>query len=80
MKRFSEILCNIYSTKINNPMKTIVIRPGNLYGPYDKFDKEKSKVIPSLIRKIVEKQNPLEVWGDGKDLKDFLYIEDFVMQ
>ena len=42
-----------------------------LYGPYDKFDKEKSKVIPSLIRKIVEKQNPLEVWGDGKDLKDF---------
>ena len=77
MKRFSEILCNIYSTKINNPMKTIVIRPGNLYGPYDKFDKEKSKVIPSLIRKIVEKQNPLEVWGDGKDLKDFLYIEDF---
>ena len=66
-----------YLFQINNPMKTIVIRPGNLYGPYDKFDKEKSKVIPSLIRKIVEKQNPLEVWGDGKDLKDFLYIEDF---
>ena len=76
MKRFSEILCNIYSTKINNPMKTIVIRPGNLYGPYDKFDKEKSKVIPSLIRKIVEKQNPLEV-GVMEGFKRFLYIEDF---
>ena len=58
-------------------MKTIVIRPGNLYGPHDKFDLEKAKVIPSLIVKIVNKQNPINVWGDGKDLKDFLYIEDF---
>lgn len=77
MKRFSELVCDIYSNKINKKMKTIIVRPGNLYGPYDKFDKEKSKVIPSIIRKIVEKQNPLEVWGDGKDLKDFLYIKDF---
>jgi len=77
MKRFSEVVCDIYSNRIDNPMKTIIVRPGNLYGPHDKFDKKKSKVIPSLIRKVVEKQNPLEVWGDGKDLKDFLYIEDF---
>ncbi len=77
MKRFSEVVCDIYSNRIHNPMKTIIVRPGNLYGPHDKFDKKKSKVIPSIIRKVVEKQNPLEVWGDGKDLKDFLYIEDF---
>ena len=56
MKLFSEKMCEMYSTKIKNPMKTIVIRPANLYGPYDKFDKDKAKVIPSLIRKIVEKQ------------------------
>ena len=77
MKKFSEEVCEIYSKKIKNPMKTIVIRPGNLYGPHDKFDLEKAKVIPSLIVKIVNKQNPINVWGDGKDLKDFLYIEDF---
>lgn len=78
MKRFSEIVMQIYSEKIkDNKMKTIIVRPGNLYGPYDKFDPEKSKVIPSLIRKVVERQNPLIVWGDGSDLKDFLYIDDF---
>lgn len=77
MKRFSEIVCEIYSKKIKDKMKTIVIRPGNLYGPHDKFDPKKSKVIPSLITKIVAKKNPINVWGDGKDLKDFLYIEDF---
>lgn len=77
MKRFSEIVCEIYSKKIKNPMKTIIVRPGNLYGPYDKFDPAKAKVIPSLIAKVVNRQNPINVWGNGKDLKDFLYIDDF---
>jgi GDP-L-fucose synthase len=77
MKRFSEIVCEIYSKKIKNPMKTIIVRPGNLYGPHDKFDPAKSKVIPSLIAKIVNRQSPINVWGNGKDLKDFLYIDDF---
>ncbi len=78
MKKFTEEVCEIYSKKIKKKMTTIVVRPGNLYGPYDKFDIEKSKVIASLIRKVVEKQNPINVWGDGKDFKDFLYIDDFV--
>ena len=59
-------------------MKTVVVRPGNLYGPYDKFDWEKSKVIPALIRRAVERQDPFVVWGDGMDLKDFLYIDDYI--
>ena len=60
-------------------MQTIIVRPGNLYGPYDKFDWEKSKFIPATIRKVIENKNGIiKVWGDGKDLKDFLYIDDFV--
>ena len=78
MKRFTEIVCDMYSNRVKEKMKTIVIRPGNLYGPYDKFDWEKSKVIPAIIRRAVEKHNPFEVWGDGTDLKDFLYIDDFI--
>ena len=78
MKRFSEIMCDMYSNHIRNPMKTIVVRPGNAFGPYDKFNPEKSKVIPALIRRAVERENPLKVWGDGNDLKDFIYIDDLV--
>ena len=78
MKRFTEIVCEMYSGKIKSPMKTIVVRPGNLYGPYDKFDRKKSKVIPALIRRSIERQNPFIVWGDGEDNKDFLYIDDFI--
>ena len=78
MKRFTEIVCDMYSTKIQKPMKTVVVRPGNLYGPRDKFDWEKSKVIPALIRRAVERHSPFSVWGDGMDLKDFLYIDDYI--
>jgi GDP-L-fucose synthase len=78
MKRFTEIVCDMYSNRIKEPMTTIVVRPGNLYGPYDKFDWEKSKVIPAIMRRAIERHNPFEVWGDGMDLKDFLYIDDLV--
>lgn len=77
MKRFSEIMCEMYSNKIKNPMETLVVRPGNLYGPFDKYTWTESKVIAALVRRAIEKQDPFEVWGDGLDLKDFLYIDDF---
>ena len=77
MKTFSEIMCKMYSEKIKKKLQTIVIRPGNLYGPHDKFDPEKAKVIPSLIRKFLNNKKEINVWGDGKDVKDFMYIEDF---
>jgi GDP-L-fucose synthase len=78
MKRFSEVMCEMYASHIRKPMTTIVLRPGNIFGPHDKFDPQKSKVIAALIRRIAERQNPLEVWGDGHDLKDFIYVDDVV--
>jgi GDP-L-fucose synthase len=78
MKKFSEMMCLMYSKKIKNPMQTLIIRPGNLYGPYDKYSWNESKVVAATIRKVYEKHNPIEVWGDGKDIKDFLYIDDFI--
>lgn len=78
MKLFSEKMCEMYSTKIKSSMTTIVVRPGNVYGPFDDFEWESSHVIPALIRKVVERHIPLEVWGDGKDIKDFIYVEDLV--
>ena len=78
MKRFSEILCEMYSTKIKNPMTTIIIRPGNLWGPFDDFEWETSHSTAALIRRVIERHNPLVVWGDGNDLKDIMYISDFI--
>ena len=73
MKIFSEKVCEMYKDKI----QILIVRPSNLYGPFDKFDKKKSKVIPSLIDKFKLK-NKIKVWGEGKDIKDFMFIEDFI--
>lgn len=78
MKRFSELACEMYATKIAKPMKTVVVRPANIYGEHDDFEWATSHVIPALIRKVVERQDPLQVWGDGNDLKEFIYVKDFI--
>ena len=78
MKRYSELLGKTYSENIKDGFKTVIIRPSNIYGPYDNFDPEESHVIPSLIRRVVNKEKPFEIWGDGKDQRDFIYIDDFI--
>lgn len=78
MKRYAEILCRTYATKIRNPMSCVVVRPSNVYGPGDKFDFNVSHVTAALIRRVVERQNPFEVWGTGEDIRDLIYIDDFM--
>lgn len=78
MKRYTEKLCQLFSEKLERKMPCIVLRPTNIYGPNDKIDPQRSHVLTALIRKIVEKQNPIEVWGDGKDIRDVLYVDDMV--
>jgi GDP-L-fucose synthase len=78
LKRFCEAACEMYATKIKRPMTTVVVRPANIYGPYDDFEWETSHVLPALIRRVVERHDPIQVWGDGRDIKDLIYVEDFV--
>lgn len=74
-RRFVENVCRMYAEKLQK-MDITVLRIDNLYGPYDNFERNRSHVIPSLIRKTVEKMNPFEVWGDGQDYKDFTFVGD----
>ncbi|MFA5276317.1 MAG: NAD-dependent epimerase/dehydratase family protein [Candidatus Omnitrophota bacterium] len=78
MKRYTEILCRLYSDKLKNPMATVVIRPSNIYGPYDDFDFATSHMMAATIRKVVERHNPIEVWGTGNDVRDLIYVDDFI--
>ena len=56
-----------------------IVRPANVFGPYDNFDEKTAMVIPSLISKFFNsKNNQVEVWGDGSNLRDFIYSEDVV--
>jgi GDP-L-fucose synthase len=54
--------------------------PTNLYGPGDRFDTESSHVIPALMLKFhqakLENQGQVTIWGTGKPLREFLYVDD----
>jgi GDP-L-fucose synthase len=78
MKRYGELLCRTYAKQIRNPMSCVVVRPSNVYGPEDKFDFAVSHVTAALIRRVAERQRPLEVWGTGEDIRDLIYIDDFM--
>lgn len=78
MKRYAEQLCQGYALHLPRPMNTTIIRPSNVYGPGDKFDPHHSHMVAALIRKVVERQNPIEVWGTGEDIRDHIYVDDFV--
>jgi GDP-L-fucose synthase len=57
-------------------LNSIFLLPANLYGPRDNFDLDTSHVIPALIRKMVEAEGEVVLWGDGSPTREFLYVED----
>ena len=57
-------------------LNTITLLPVNLYGPRDNFDLETSHVVPALIRKMLEADEEVVLWGDGTPTREFLYVED----
>ncbi len=74
VKRAGEAQCALYARL--SEMRIAIIRAANAYGPYDNFDLEVSHVIPALIRKAIERQNPLVLWGDGSAVRDFIHSTD----
>ena len=60
--------------------KVINLMPTNLFGPNDNFSTESGHVIPSLINKFFSgkknQSSQINVWGSGKPLREFLYVDD----
>lgn len=72
-------LCEYISQE--NPFFTyLTLIPCNLYGRYDNFDLTTGHMVPAVIRKLLEaKQSAaksVEIWGDGKTRREFMYAED----
>lgn len=74
-KRVAELMGRFYHMEYG--MKVGIARPYNAYGPRDDFNPETSHVIPGIIKRVFEGENPLVVWGSGNQTRSFLYVEDF---
>ncbi|PIQ86828.1 MAG: hypothetical protein COV74_03075 [Candidatus Omnitrophica bacterium CG11_big_fil_rev_8_21_14_0_20_45_26] len=74
-KRMGELQAEAYKIEYGWNRCSIV-RPANVYGPHDNFDPVNAMVIPSLIKRTMEGENPLCVWGDGSPMRDFIHAKD----
>lgn len=72
--RFIYSLAGMYKSNFD----TLFFRPSNVYGPGNNFDPQFSHVIEATVRKVVERQDPFVIWGDGTETRDAIYIDDLV--
>ncbi len=71
-------LCDSFNHQYGTHYASVM--PTNLYGPNDNYDLQNSHVLPALIRKTHEAKQrgdeTLAVWGSGKPMREFLYVDD----
>ena len=77
-KLYAEKLCQYYTEDYGLP--TRVVRFHNVYGPLGTYDGGREKAPAAMCRKVASAPNPgqIEVWGDGKQTRSFMYIDDCV--
>ena len=69
-KLAGEGYCSAYYKTFN--IQTVMLRFGNVYGP---GSVHKNSIVAKFIRQALNKQT-LEIFGDGKQTRDFIYIDD----
>lgn len=74
-KRAAEMAIQLVAEE--SEMRAVVARFSNIYGPGDDFGGERAHLIGNMIRAIAHDEPP-EIWGDGSQLRSFLYVDDAV--
>jgi len=77
-KIYLEKMCEFYSRL--GRTKFLVIRHSNMYGPYDKYDPERSHMFGANITKVMTAKDGDEImlWGTGQEKRDLLCMSDLV--
>ncbi|HZW10451.1 MAG TPA: NAD-dependent epimerase/dehydratase family protein [Phycisphaerales bacterium] len=77
-KLFSERMCRHFSEDYG--MYTRVARFHNVYGPEGTWEGGREKAPAAVCRKVIEAKlsgkHEIEIWGDGKQTRSFMYIDD----
>jgi nucleoside-diphosphate-sugar epimerase len=77
-KLFSERMCRHFEEDYG--IQTRVARYHNVYGPLGTWTGGREKAPAAICRKVIEAKhsgsNQIEIWGDGKQTRSFMYIDD----
>lgn len=75
-KLTSERLYTAYSK--NHGLDIRIARFHNCFGPYGTYDGGREKSPAAICRKVIKANKEIEIWGDGKQLRPFIFIEDLL--
>lgn len=75
-KRMEEYAAAAYAQEYG--MNVAIARSFNAYGPRDNFFSDDIQVIPAIMRRITSGENPLTVWGSGRQTRSFIFVTDLV--
>src|SRR4029079_7042462 len=73
-KLFSERLFLSYYR--NHGLQVRIARFHNIFGPEGTWTGGREKAPAAMCRKVAESQGEIEIWGDGKQTRSFLYIDE----
>jgi|SRR5208282_3910405 len=75
-KLVGEYYCRAFFQQYGLPYT--IIRPFNVYGPGEEIipDPGENHVIPALTKKLLDGENPLQIFGDGHQTRSFTYVDD----
>lgn len=76
-KRMVELQGQYYAREYD--MEVAIARPFNAYGPREPFEPEKAHVMPALIQKVLNGDDPITVWGSGNQTRSFVHAKDFAL-
>ncbi len=76
-KRLLEIQSHYVHEKFGLPIA--VVRPFNAYGGRYRWQGTASHVVPSLVKKVLDRNGPVVVWGSGRQTRDLLHARDFAL-
>ncbi len=73
-KLMGEKLAKYYTAE--HKMEVVIGRPFNAYGPRDHFDEATSHVIPAIMKRVLDGDNPVTIWGTGNQSRAFVHAKD----
>ncbi len=76
--RYLEIVCQSLAERFNRKMAFTSLRSTMAYGEFDHFDEKIAHFLPSMIRRVVNRERPIEIWGDGNTTRDLIYAGDVI--
>lgn len=76
MHRYLEKQLEWYCRHLGRIGTATALRPTLIYGPHDDFKPQSAHFVPSFIHRVIARERPIEVWGDGTQSRNLIHAAD----